>query len=581
MKRVSNRAFRIGLAATAVGVVAIAQAQEVYVGPQIQQDVGRGNAATNETTAAASFPLGNDVIAGWNDYNEGGVRNGYGTSIDGGLTWVSFSIRPPAPNQAGVEGDPFTIYDPRSGTIWAGGMSFASNGGIFVARRNPGQNTFQPPVMAYTGSTDKTWGAAGPSFLNNNNTMLYVSHQQGNNRSSDMGQTWSSAVWLGSGIGFLPRVGPKGELYIAYWDFGSGVKLKRSLNDGQSFTTHTIATRLDVWGTQDGSRFPGNFRVPSLNYLAVDPVSGVLYCVYFDTTNIVNGQRNVNLYFTKSSDQGTTWATPKVINNDSNPPGDQFFPWVEVDRSGRIHILFFDSRNTVQNDNSLPGWFDQYYMFSDDGGNTWSEVRLTPNSWRSDLDGFGSGFCGDYSGMALAECRTWTSYLTTQNGAPDIYGNRIINPYVTPHTVSINNGTLIAGNAESTDQSDDNRYRVREAPPFLVTSPSIMVTLTGTCGSTTATRMDGQAELSCSATPLSAINQMVEAFNFALNKWVKVSSSIPTSGDSVVTWTITANAQQFLGPNREVRTRVSYYDNGTFSPGWEGRIDRVRVKVQP
>ena len=80
-----------------------------------------------------------------------------------------------------------------------------------------------------------------------------------------MGDTWTPPSSLGGGIGFLPRVGPNGEIYIAYWDFGSGVLMKRSLNNGASFTTHTIATRMDVWGTQDGSRFPGIFRAPLIN----------------------------------------------------------------------------------------------------------------------------------------------------------------------------------------------------------------------------------------------------------------------------------------------------------------------------
>ena len=35
-----------------------------------------------------------------------------------------------------------------------------------------------------------------------------------------------------SGIGHLPRIGPNGELYIAFWDVNRGVKLQRSFNGG-------------------------------------------------------------------------------------------------------------------------------------------------------------------------------------------------------------------------------------------------------------------------------------------------------------------------------------------------------------
>ena len=114
---------------------------------------------------------------------------------------------------------------------------------------------------------------------------------------------------------------------MAYWDYSNGVLLSRSFDGGQTFQNEIIiAIRMDVWGTQDGSRFPGLFRVPPFNYLAVDQNNGTLYCVYFDTTNIVGGNFNVDLYFTKSTNQGLNWTTPVVINGDANPPGDQFRP---------------------------------------------------------------------------------------------------------------------------------------------------------------------------------------------------------------------------------------------------------------
>ncbi len=402
----------------------IAWGQEPTIGPQVRIDLGGGTSAANETTAAANAMDPLRVTAGWNDYRQNAWRCGFSLSFDGGETWSDFLLRPPAPNQSGVEGDPFTAFDDRTGTLWAGGMSFAGNGGIFVARLDPDQQEFNPTLMADGAGVDKAWMAAGSMPGNPDSTRLYIAYNLGIIRSDDMGDTWTNPQGLGSGIGFLPRVGPNGEVYVAYWDFGAGVKLKRSL-DGGPFTTHTIATRMDVWGTQDGSRFPGNFRVPSLNYLDVDMNDGTLYAVYFDTTNIVDGNRNVDLYFNKSTDQGTTWTTPVVINGDNDPPGDQFFSWIEVDDHGRIHIVFLDSRNTIQNDNVFNGMFDAYYTYSDDGGDTWHEFRLTPNSWNSALSS-GGNFIGDYLGMAVAGERVYPIYLDTSNGDADTYTNVIV-----------------------------------------------------------------------------------------------------------------------------------------------------------
>jgi len=397
------------------------------IGPQIRIDTG-GPAWANETTASAAERFPNRIVTGWNDYRESpDIRTGFGVSFDGGLSWSDSVFRPLPPFQASVEGDPMVAHDDRTGTLWIGAISFAQSGGIYVARLDPGATEFNPPVMAQTGPTDKGWMAAGPRPGEPDSTRLYCAYNLGLIWSDDMGDTWTDPVSLGSGIGFLPRVGPRGEVYVAYWDFGAGVKLKRSLDGGASFTDHTIATRMDVWGTQDGSRFPGGFRVPSINYLDVDPNDGTLYAVYFDTSDIDPGpptRWNVDLYFTKSVDLGTSWSTPEVINQDGSPTGDQFFPWIEVSSNGRLDIVWLDSRNVDQPDGG-PGstaMLDAYYMYSTDSGDTWTEARLTPKTWSSD----GVSFIGDYLGMAVAGNRVYPVYIQMDPGGDqNIYTNVI------------------------------------------------------------------------------------------------------------------------------------------------------------
>lgn len=433
--RVTQLATAALAGAAALALPAPTHADPPIVGPQVRVDVGGGTQAANETSAASVDGAPNEIIATANDWRQSNpgeiIRMSVAVSNDFGQTWTDFLVRPPAQNQSSVEGDPMTCYDPRTGTLWVGAISFAGNGGLYVARKNPGHSTFQPAVMARaTSGADKGWMTAGIIPGNPNSTRVYIAYNQGVISSSDMGQTWTAPVSLGSGIGFCPRVGPEGELYVAYWDFANGVMLRRSFNGGSSFDPAIrIATRMDTWSTQDGSRFPGNFRVPPMNYLAVDPNNGTLYCVYFDTTNIVNGQRNVDLYFTESTDKGSTWSTPRVINADNNPPGDQFFPWLEVDRAGRIHMVFYDSRHTVQNDGVINGMFDAYYATSADGGDTWSEFRLTPNSFNCNDDGLNRSqqFMGDYNGLGLGGDFAYPNYVSTQNGDTDMFVHTIEN----------------------------------------------------------------------------------------------------------------------------------------------------------
>ena len=420
-----------GIAATVVvPFMAAGTLAAPTIGPQIRIDAA-GVVWANETTASAAEGFPDRIVTGWNDWREApNIRSGFGVSFDGGRTWEDFVLRPPPGFQENIEGDPMTAHDDRTGTLWIGAISFpqaGGGGGIYIARLDPGATEFTAPVMAETGFVDKGWLAAGPRPGEPESTRLYCAYNLGMIWSDDMGDTWTNPVSLGAGIGFLPRVGPGGELYVAYWDFDVGVKLKRSLDGGAFFTDHTIATRMDVWGTQDGSRFPGGFRAPSLSYLDVDPDDGTLYAVYFDTTDIDPGpptRWNVDLYFTKSVDRGNSWTTPVVINQDGSPTGDQFFPWIEVSHNGRLDIVWLDSRNVVQPDGiaGSTAMLDAYYMYSTDQGGTWTEARLTPKSWSSD----GVSFIGDYNGMAVADNRAYPVYIQMDPGGDqNIYTNVI------------------------------------------------------------------------------------------------------------------------------------------------------------
>ena len=120
------------------------------IGPQIRVDMG-GTAWANEVTASAAEPFPDRIVMGWNDYRDSpDFRSGFALSIDGGQTWADFLLRPPAGFQSSVEGDPMVAHDDRTGTLWAGAISFATTGGIYVARLDPGETEFSPSVMDAT-----------------------------------------------------------------------------------------------------------------------------------------------------------------------------------------------------------------------------------------------------------------------------------------------------------------------------------------------------------------------------------------------------------------------------------------------
>jgi hypothetical protein len=422
------------LAALAAVGAASAQLQP-QLGPPVRVDAG-GTAAAHETTASAAASNPDEIVMGWNDWRRSGagevINAGFAWTLDGGLTWTDALIRPPAPNQSGVEGDPMTAFDERTGYLFAGAISFGAGGnsGIYVARKAPGAAAFEPAVMARTAAgTDKCWMASGPIPGNPDVSRLYVTYNEGVIRSDDLGLTWTPPASLGSGVGFLPRIGPAGELYVSTWNFGDQHLLVRSLDGGQTFQTRVIADRMDVWGVQDGSRAPGNFRKPALAGLAVSPVDGSLAFVWFDTTQVIGGQFDLDLYFTRSTDGGDTWSEPRVILDD--PPGatvaDQIFPWLEYDADGRLHLLWMDTRRNVGRDEELTAFYDAYYGWSIDDGATWRAYPLSPAPFDCADDGLDRAqqFVGDYLGMAVSDRAVYPSYFDTSSGDPDIFTRRI------------------------------------------------------------------------------------------------------------------------------------------------------------
>lgn len=420
------------------------------LGPPVRVDSAPPGVQTAETSIIAS-PDG-ELLATWGDTRlepDGSVwRIGYAVSLDRGDTWHDGLLHSPATEEGPVqlEADPMTAWDPATGTFWAGGISFSNEPEAFLARKSAGDLTFEPPVRIRADGmiVDKGFLAAGPDPLapatpdapSTSSTLLHFIDRRGHHASADLGATWSDITFLGNLQGPLPRVGPNGELYVAFWNGLNGVQLLRSFDGGRTLEDRSfIARRNDSWESTDGSRFPGRFRAPALPYLAVDPVTGTLYCVYFDTVRREGNEWDIDLYFARSDDRGDTWTPARRMPFDSVAPeadpilwSDQFFPWLEVDALGRLHLVFYDTRNTVQRDDQENAHLDVYYAWSEDRGETWTERRLTDTSFTTgDIDWTipEGQFVGDYLGLAVAGATVHPLYPVARDGDLDIWTRRL------------------------------------------------------------------------------------------------------------------------------------------------------------
>ncbi len=180
--------------------------------------------------------------------------------------------------------------------------------------------------------------------------------------------------------------------------------LSESSDGGMTFSTATPIT-----GVFTNVFFPSQFRKNSFPALAVNPVNGNIVDVYA----AMGPRLGADVFFTQSTDGGTTFSAPVVVNDVFR--GQQFFPAVAIDEAGTIHLSFFDTRNSGAA-GALA--YDVYATFSRDNGATFApNARVTPT--QVVMPKGIPNFIGDCSGIAAAggfAHPVWNNGGFTNNG---------------------------------------------------------------------------------------------------------------------------------------------------------------------
>jgi hypothetical protein len=115
-----------------------------------------------------------------------------------------------------------------------------------------------------------------------------------------------------------------------------------------------------------------------------------------------------DIKLTKSLDAGATWSAPVKVNQDTGN-ADQFQPYVRLTPHGQVNVSFFDRRVDRPDPPRHPGNFfiDTWLARSDDAGATWTDSRVSHDSWDPSINPpiSGSGqFIGDYQGLVVDDC---------------------------------------------------------------------------------------------------------------------------------------------------------------------------------
>jgi len=298
-----------------------------------------------------------------------------------------------------------------SASYWAHG---AGRNGIFVRRSADGGRTWESdsvPVRAWQGNeTDIQWEDMPRIFADNQPNSAYAGNlyvgwiewQLDKSiilfaRSTDHGKTFSQPVRIsthaglprddnGALVGFVGVVGADGAIY-AVWNDGETIAFAQSHDGGKTFlpSRSVIDVAPPYFGGAGG--IPGIPRVMGFPQIGVDARpngGGALYVCWSDYRN-----GDVDVFLSKSTDQGKTWSAPERVNSDPIHDGiDQFFQWMAVDPvTGHVYVQFYDRRDDPENRKT--GFS---LARSTDGGKT-----FTNYSWADSPFETQQAFLGDYT----------------------------------------------------------------------------------------------------------------------------------------------------------------------------------------
>ena len=194
----------------------------------------------------------------------------------------------------------------------------------------------------------------------------------------------------------------------------SALGFAKSTNGGQSFSA-SQRIRSGIRGHRNtalgGAKTMRHNSYPSMT---VNQQTGQISVVWTNIGVPGVNTGDPDIYLIQSSDGGTSWSSPRRVNRDPIGNGkDNYFPWIACDpATGLLACIYYDSRNFAGNDmvetfvaiSSDQGatWGD--FRVSDVG---WSGDGIS---------GFGGNYAGDYVGIVVRQNRVFPMWSDNRTG---------------------------------------------------------------------------------------------------------------------------------------------------------------------
>jgi hypothetical protein len=399
-----------------------------------QRISGLQTAPRSESDIRVNYWDPTKIIGGSNNISGSGTQAQF-FSIDGGMTWGQTNL--PLITGDAFHSDP-TVDWTSDGTAWATTI------GINAAATQLRMRAYKSTDNGATWTFDATFSGAQTSadkqimWVDHSNTSpfkdnIYVIWHNGlpafMARRTGPAGSWQTAIQVsgaestGTAIGADVKTNSAGDVF-GFWPTTGNrrIILVKSTNGGVSYGTPIqIGSTFDSFDigvpSFAGRRIliyvsGGAYRTATkdLVYATWTDLTGAAGCTAAGNepgTNVASTCKT-RVWFTRSTNGGTTWSTPVMLNNQASL-NDQFNQWMVVDETtGALAIIYYDTVGDAGRKKS-----DLWYQSSFDDGVTWSTpIKVTSAQTDESIAGSDSGNqYGDYnslSGIAGQFFPSWT-----------------------------------------------------------------------------------------------------------------------------------------------------------------------------
>jgi len=226
-------------------------------------------------------------------------------------------------------------------------------------------------------------------------------------------------------------VGIGGELYIAGSDTLGNIVVAKSLNaqtPGSIISWNApVMVSMDGfitgWGNVNPQGLDGQVNVD------VDHSSGAGSGNVYILASLgrISNSDPADVMFSRSTDGGLTWSAPLQVNDDASTTNTQWLGTMSVAPNGRIDVAWLDTRDaTPGTDESA-----LYYSYSTDQGTTWSANEMMSATFDPHVGYPNQNKMGDYFDMVSDNTGAHLAWANTLNGEEDVYYSHIIPPNTT------------------------------------------------------------------------------------------------------------------------------------------------------